>query len=53
MEEERYGVSKRRNVQTNGLERAVVMIGRRILIDEEKFLGWLDEQNASQQRLPR
>jgi hypothetical protein len=38
--------------QTNGLERAVVKVGRRILIDEEKFFGWLDAQSASQQRLP-
>jgi hypothetical protein len=39
--------------QTNGLERAVVRVGRRILIDEEKFFGWLDEQNKSQQRFPQ
>jgi hypothetical protein len=31
--------------QTNGLEEAVVKIGRRVLIDEDKFFDWLDEQN--------
>ena len=32
--------------QTNGLEEAVVKIGRRVLIDEDKFFDWLDAQNA-------
>ena len=32
--------------QTNGLERAVIKIGRRILIDTDKFFEWLDAQNA-------
>ena len=32
--------------QENGLQRAVVRVGRRILIDEDKFFTWLDEQNG-------
>jgi hypothetical protein len=33
--------------QTNGLTCAVVKIGRRVLIDEEKFFAWVDRQNTS------
>lgn len=35
------------NRDINGLERAVVKVGRRVLIDEDKFFVWLDEQNDS------
>ena len=34
------------NRDINGLEQAVVKIGRRVLIDEDKFFEWLDEQNG-------
>jgi hypothetical protein len=29
---------------TNGLDHAVVRLGRRILLDEDKFFQWLDRQ---------
>jgi hypothetical protein len=32
--------------QTNGLEKAIVKCGRRVLIDAEKFFDWLDTQNT-------
>ena len=31
----------------NGLDKAVVKLGRRILIDEERFFRWIDAQNTS------
>ena len=31
--------------EANGLKKAVVRVGRRLLIDEEKFFGWIDEQS--------
>ena len=34
------------NRDINGLERAVVKVGRRVLIDEDKFFAWLDEKNG-------
>jgi hypothetical protein len=30
---------------TNGLSRAVVRLGRKILLDEEEFFAWVDGQN--------
>ena len=33
------------NRQTNGFNRAVRMLGRRILIDVNEFYLWLDQQN--------
>jgi hypothetical protein len=36
--------------QTNGLEHAVIKIGRRLLIDEDKFFTWLDVQNEQNER---
>jgi len=32
--------------QQNGLERAVVRVGRRVLIDVDKFFTWVDEQKG-------
>ncbi len=32
--------------QQNGLERAVVKVGRRVLINVEAFFIWIDEQNG-------
>lgn len=32
--------------QQNGLEHAVVRIGRRLLIDVEKFFEWIDTKQA-------
>jgi hypothetical protein len=37
------------NRQQNGLDRAVVRIGRRIYIDEDKFFQWLDAQNEREE----
>jgi hypothetical protein len=34
------------NRQTNGLEPAVLKVGRRVLIDVDAFFRWLDEQNG-------
>ena len=31
--------------EQNGLDQAVIKLGRKILIDEEKFFEWLDSQN--------
>ncbi len=33
----------------NGLDVALVRIGRKILIDEAKFFNWIDEQQGEQQ----
>ena len=33
------------NRETNGLKKAVVRVGRKLLIDENAFFAWLDEQN--------
>jgi len=33
--------------QQNGLDRAVVRVGRRVLIDVDKFFTWVDEQKAA------
>jgi hypothetical protein len=32
--------------ETNGLASAVVKLGRRVLIDEDKFFEWINEQNS-------
>ena len=34
------------NREENGLKRAVVQVGRRVLIDVDGFFRWLDEQNG-------
>lgn len=31
--------------QNNGLDRAIVRVGRRVLIDVDKFFEWVDAQN--------
>ena len=38
------------NRQTNGLESsgALVRLGRKILIDENKYFGWVDDQQGGQ-----
>ncbi len=38
---------------TNGLSRAVVRVGRKILLDEEEFFAWLDEQNGRSEEQAR
>lgn len=35
------------NKEKNGFTKAIVKSGRRVLIDEEKFFEWLDEQQAN------
>ncbi|MCC7487283.1 MAG: hypothetical protein IT529_20095 [Burkholderiales bacterium] len=32
------------NSQSNGLAQALVRVGRRVLIDEEKFTAWLEQR---------
>jgi hypothetical protein len=32
--------------ETNGLNKAVVKIGRRVLIDEDRFFDWVNEQSG-------
>jgi hypothetical protein len=34
------------NRELNGLQKAVVKIGRRLLIDEDAFFAWIDEQKG-------
>lgn len=34
------------NREQNGFERAVVKVGRRVLIDVDEFFGWLHTQNG-------
>jgi hypothetical protein len=36
------------NRVSNGLERSVVKIGRRVLIDTDAFFAWINEQNGRQ-----
>lgn len=38
--------------QTNGLERAVRKVGRRVLIDVDRFFVWVDEQQAERKGSP-
>ncbi|MBS0236397.1 MAG: hypothetical protein JSS50_03545 [Proteobacteria bacterium] len=35
--------------KTNGLEAsgAILRLGRKLLIDEEKFIGWIESQNVN------
>lgn len=33
-------------IKGNGLDRAIVRVGRKVLIDEAKFFEWLTAQNA-------
>lgn len=34
------------HAKTNGLEAAVIRIGRKVLIDEERWLEWLGKQKS-------
>lgn len=34
------------NRERNGLDRAVIQIGRRVLIDEQEFVAWLRQQKG-------
>ncbi len=34
------------NAKTNGLDSALVRIGRKVLIDESAFFAWIDRQNG-------
>jgi len=33
--------------ESNGLEAAIVRIGRRVLIDEDKFVSWLEQHRQA------
>ena len=39
--------STRGDLPGNGLEMALVRVGRRVLIDEAKFFGWIDSQQQN------
>ncbi|MDD2768825.1 MAG: hypothetical protein PHT19_08830 [Methylococcus sp.] len=34
------------NEKQNGLHAAIIRVGRKVLIDEEAFFRWLDQQNG-------
>lgn len=36
------------NAQTNGFDRVIRRVGRRVLIDEQAFFEWVDEQNGGE-----
>ncbi len=38
--------SSKEAIAPNGLEAALVRVGRRVLIDEHAFFGWLDAQQT-------
>lgn len=38
-----------RNRASNGLDSAVVKIGRRLLIDEQAFLSWIESHREAKQ----
>lgn len=38
--------SSRGTVPGNGLDRALLRLGKRVLIDEFKFFAWLDDQQS-------
>ena len=42
---ERY--SSKGKIPDNGLDKALVRIGRKILIDDQKFFQWIDAQNRA------
>lgn len=38
------------NAKTNGFDKVIRRVGRRILIDETAFFKWVEEQNGGGQR---
>lgn len=34
------------NAKTNGLDRAIIRVGRKLLIDETEFCKWLESKRA-------
>ena len=36
------------NARTNGFDKVIRRVGARILIDEQAFFQWIDEQNLDQ-----
>ena len=42
---ERY--SSKGKIRGNGLDTALVRIGRKVLIDDQKFFQWIDAQNRA------
>ncbi len=38
-------VTRKATIPGNGFDACMVRMGRKILIDEEKFFAWLDKQN--------
>ena len=45
---ERY--SSKGKIRGNGLDTALVRIGRKVLIDDAKFFEWIDSQNQALER---
>lgn len=39
-------VTRKATIPGNGFDACMVRMGRKILIDETKFFGWLDQQNG-------
>lgn len=37
------------NASSNGFDKAIVRVGRRVLIDEQRFVEWLRDQGAGRQ----
>ena len=37
------------NASFNGFDKVIKKVGRRILIDEERFFDWVEEKNGSEQ----
>lgn len=40
-------ISRKAAIPGNGFDLCLVRLGRKILIDEEKFFEWLDRQNGT------
>jgi hypothetical protein len=43
---------RRQLIAGNGLDRAILRLGRRVLIDEAEFFAWIDRRQAEDPRRP-
>lgn len=39
-------VTRKATIPGNGFDACLVRVGRKILIDQEKFFAWVDQQNS-------
>ena len=39
------------HAKSNGFNRVIKRVGRRILIDEQAFFAWVDEQNTAKEEI--